>query len=331
MKQYSISSVRETIARVLMSHGISNEDSMLTAKVMIDGTLRGHKNHGIERIFQMVDGIKSGSLCVTPNLNTLSHGPSFAVIDANFYIGQPVGHKAMEMAASLASKTGVGFVGVRNSGHLGAMSYYSEIASKKGMLGIAMCTTSPAVTLPGGTKALLGTNPVSYSFPSGQGAYTADFSTSSVSRAFLVEADKAQAQIPDGLAVDSNGNATNDPKEALAGGLLPYGGGVRGALISILISILAGPLIGGVANSDVLGTRYMDKSPNKGDVFIAIDIGSLADFEEFKSQSAAFIAELMADSPRLEKKAKGLLDDTDWEETKIAVSEEFYLLMNSNI
>ncbi|MCL2718129.1 MAG: Ldh family oxidoreductase [Lachnospiraceae bacterium] len=326
MRLCSISSVRDTITYVLKRYGVNHEDSVLTAEIMIDGTLRGHKNHGIERIFQIIDGIECGSLNVTPKIDIVSSGPAFANLNANYYIGQPVGHQAMNIAVNLAKETGISYVGVINAGHLGSMSYYSEIASKKGMLGIAMCTTSPAVSLPGGSKALLGTNPISYSFPLREELYTADFSTSSVSRAFLFEADKKGEKIPVGLAVDSNGNMTEDPKEALAGGLLPYGGGIRGALISILVSIMAGPLIGGVINSDVLGTRYMDKSPNKGDAFICIDIEKFTDIDVFKLESASFVDDLLNNSSRLRKSNKGIQKDTDWALTKVEISEEFHKL-----
>ena len=49
--------------------------------------------------------------------------------------------------------------------------------------------------------------------------------------------------LPDGLAIDAAGNATNDPDAALAGAQLTFGGH-KGSSIALMIELLAGALIG---------------------------------------------------------------------------------------
>jgi len=81
--------------------------------------------------------------------------------------------------------------------------------------------------------------------------------------------------------VNPKGLPTTDPRETLEGALLPFGG-IKGAHLSLLISFLCGPLIGGLLNHKVVGTRYMEQKPNKGDLFICLDVNSFTNLPEFK-------------------------------------------------
>lgn len=170
------------------------------------------------------------------------------------------------------------------------MGYYSEIASKEGMSGISMSTSSPVVMLTGGKVKILGTNPLSFSIPYKKFPLTVDFSTAKISRGLVYKYFLEGKELPIGCAVDKNGNPTRNPKLALEGGLLPFDTEEKkGFFISMLISILAGPLIGGVSNNKVTGTRFMNEKPNKGDFFIAIDIEKLTDKKIFQQKVKDFI------------------------------------------
>jgi len=51
---YTISKAKKTIVGILSFYGINESDAEITANVLIDGTFRGHKNHGVERIFDIL-------------------------------------------------------------------------------------------------------------------------------------------------------------------------------------------------------------------------------------------------------------------------------------
>ena len=277
--------LKSLISDYLIQQGISIADSQITATVLLEGTIRGYVNHGIGRLLQIKEGFDNGTICTSNVYQILRENDSTAVIDACNYLGHPVGDFAMRLAIQKAKRTGIGLVGTLNASHLGILSYYSELASNNTCLGIVMSTSSPAVVLKGGKIKTLGTNPISYSIPCAPNKFTADFSTSKVARGTIIQYHKENRLIPKYWAVDQDGKCTNNPEDALKGGIQTIDGDIKGSLLSLLISIMAGHMIGGEINPNVTGTRYMKERSNKGDLFIAIDISSLTSLNRFQDQT----------------------------------------------
>lgn len=272
------------LKNVLIKSGIKEYDAQIAAEVLIEGNLRNYLSHGVDRVFQILEGLKHKTINPNACAKILVDLPGVSVIDGDFGLGYLLGKKAMELAVEKAKRVGVGVVGVINTSHLGVLAYYSEIASRNGCIGVVMSTTSPAVVIKGGKMKTFGTNPISYSMPYNPYPITADFATSKVSRGVICDQVKKGKTIPVGWAVDAEGNETTDPNKALEGGLTTIDGDIKGSLLSFWVSIMAGPLIGGVNNPAVTGTRYMDKKPNKGDLFMAFNIEGFTDTQAFADQ-----------------------------------------------
>ena len=66
-----------------------------------------------------------------------------------------------------AKKTGIGLVGVKNSGHYGLSGYYAEQATKKNLVTMIFTNAPPAVAPHGALKSLFGTNPICFGTPTG--------------------------------------------------------------------------------------------------------------------------------------------------------------------
>lgn len=71
-----------------------------------------------------------------------------------------------------------------------------------------------------------------------------DLSLSKVARGKIMVAAKQNAPIPEGWALDADGNPTTDAKAALAGTMLPMGD-AKGAALVLIVEILAAALTGG--------------------------------------------------------------------------------------
>ena len=275
----------KSLVVLLSKLGLEEEEAFTTAEILIEADLRGYPFHGVERIFQILAGVSNGTINLNSNYALVRTSLSMAIFDGQFGLGQAIAKKAMHLAVEKAHASGVGVVGVINSGHIGALSYYSEIASLNNCVGLVMSTSSPAVVIAGGKIKTFGTNPISYSFPTTTVPITADFSTSKVSRSVIIDYHNTKEKIPFGWAVNSDGLDTDDPLEALNGGIQTIDGDVKGSLLSMLVSVFAGHLLGGVVNSEVKGTRYMDDPPNKGDFFMALSISHFTSNEMFQEKS----------------------------------------------
>ena len=94
--------------------------------------------------------------------------------------GPVVGIKAMELAIKNAERNGVGAVAVRNSNQLGMLGYYTRMALKEQMIGVAMTNDRPTITPPGGTRPMYGSNPIAIAIPTkeGKGPFVLELTTS---------------------------------------------------------------------------------------------------------------------------------------------------------
>lgn len=125
------------------------------------------------------------------------------------------------------------------------MGYFTEQIAQAGLIGIGMTNAPACVSPPGGTQAVLGTNPMSMSVPAQAGgvAFQFDQSTSAIAIGKIRVAAAAGEKIPLGWAVDKNGQPTDDPKAALAGSLVSAGG-YKGYGFGLMAEVLAAALTG---------------------------------------------------------------------------------------
>lgn len=184
------------LTNLLIKYGVREHDAQIATEVLIEGNLRNYVHHGVDRIFQILEGLKQKTIDPQANSKVLVDLVGISVLDGNYGLGYSLGKYAMELAVEKAKNTGVGVVGVINSSHLGILAYYSEIASTRGCIGVVMSTTSPAVVVKGGNIKTFGTNPISYSIPHLPYPVTADFATSKVSRGVIYEYLKNGKKIP---------------------------------------------------------------------------------------------------------------------------------------
>ena len=81
---------------------------------------------------------------------------------------------------------------------------------------------------------------------------------------------RAGKPLPDGWAIDLQGQPTTDPDAALAGAMLPFGGH-KGSAIGTMIELLAGIMIGDLTSPEVLdflGTTAL--APFHGELILAM-------------------------------------------------------------
>ena len=84
-------------------------------------------------------------------------------------MGHFVAVVAMKQAIALARQHGSGAVAVRNSNFFGAAGYYVDMAARAGCVGLCFSNSFPKVAAHGGTKPVLGTNPLAMGVPRGEG------------------------------------------------------------------------------------------------------------------------------------------------------------------
>ena len=157
---------------------------------------------------------------------------------------------------------------------------------------MVLANTDPAIAPLGGSQALIGTNPIALGIPS-ETYITVDMATSVTARGKIIESKRKGLDLPDGWALDKDGNPTNDPEAALEGSILPFGG-FKGYALSLLIEILTGPLVQAGYGLGVSGTASPTNDCTKGDLYVVIDPSKFGDFGEFVANTEDFVSQVRA-------------------------------------
>jgi (2R)-3-sulfolactate dehydrogenase (NADP+) len=147
-------------------------------------------------------------------------------------------------------------------------------------------TNGPAV-MPavGGNAPLLSTSPIASGIPS-KPPIIIDLSTSAVARGKIASAAKAGGSIPEGWAVNAQGQPITDAKEALMGMLAPLGG-AKGFALGLMVESLSAGLSGGNlsrAVPDMFNADDDTKPQGISHTVITIDpndIGDASSYEDF--------------------------------------------------
>jgi L-2-hydroxycarboxylate dehydrogenase (NAD+) len=198
-----------------------------------------------------------------------------------------VSQKATDVAIEKAKEHGFGIVGVRNTfSSNGAQAFYAEKIANEDLIGI-VCSRSPASTTGfDSIDPLWGTNPIGFAFPTENEPFVFDMATSAMTFYGLVLAKARGEKIPDNMAIDTDGNPTNDPERAMDGAILPFDRGYKGAGLGMVVEMLAGPLV----NSAWIDNKTF--SEEWGSLFIAIDPNLLVDTDVFKKNASDLIAKV---------------------------------------
>jgi len=112
---------------------------------LVEADSRGIRSHGVVRLTRYLNEAKQGFINPEADPEVVFETPVSLVVDGNRGLGQRVSTFAMERCIEKAEASYICFAAVRNSNHFGIAGYYSEMAQKKGMIGITMTNTYPLV------------------------------------------------------------------------------------------------------------------------------------------------------------------------------------------
>ena len=205
--------------------------------------------------------------------------PTTLLIDGGNGLGIPVAAKATRRVIEKAKKMGVAAASVRNLGHVGMLAYYTLKVAEKSLIGLATANSPARVAPWGGANAILGTNPISFSFPSGDHPITIDMATSSMASFKIRLAALRGERIPEGVALSREGKPTTDPREAVKGFLLPFGA-YKGYGLSLIVEILSAAISGAQLSKFV----FRHPSTQGGFFIMAIDPAAFRSYEEYEAE-----------------------------------------------
>lgn len=257
---------------ILTGAGYGKAHARAIAKMLYTCQLDDCQSHGLFRLFMCIDTIKAGK--IDGNIEPALSESGKAIIKADARGGMSL--LAMDAAMpELIDKTrefGMAAVAVNRCFHFSALWPEVERLSEAGLAAMAMVPSHSWVAPAGGTRGTLGTNPLAFSWPRrGKAPFTFDLATSAFARGEIELYKRAGKNLPDGVAIDQDGQPTNDPDAALAGAMLTFGG-YKGSALSIMIELMAGPMIDDLTSMESMAfAEGKGGAPYHGEIVLAFD------------------------------------------------------------
>jgi (2R)-3-sulfolactate dehydrogenase (NADP+) len=284
--------IERTVQSALMRHGAGVFAAAEVARAVARAEAAGNRICGLYYLEsycqQLVSGRVQGD--VVPVVS--ARRPAAIHVDAQMGFAQPAFAYGLAPALDAARQFGVATLAVGHAHTCTSLGYFTEQIAQAGLIGIGMTNASPIVAAPGGKTRVIGTNPIAFSVPDGKGGLAMQFdqSTTTVALGKITMAKAAGMTIPEGWALDAEGQPTTDPDAALAGSLVSMGG-YKGWGFGLMAELLAAGMTGGVLSRDVKPLKAPDGPPHDlGQYYILIDPSTSPDFVERLSRLSELVA-----------------------------------------
>jgi (2R)-3-sulfolactate dehydrogenase (NADP+) len=284
------------MAEALARSGATRSMAEATARALAAAETEGLLSHGASRIPQYCGHLRNGRANGKAVPTIARDSKAACLVDANGGLAFEACGLAVFEAMRRAREFGVSFVSVTNSNHFGVAAYHLEPLAKAGLVGLAFGNSPAAMPAWGGRRALFGTNPIAAVFPRRDCApLVVDVSLSAVARGKIMVAAREGKPIPEGWAVDKEGRPTTDAKAALEGSMLPAGG-VKGAMLALVVELLACALSGAAFGFESDSFFTEEGKPTRiGQGFLAIDPAALAGRDVFLDRVETLVAAMVED------------------------------------
>jgi (2R)-3-sulfolactate dehydrogenase (NADP+) len=216
--------------------------------------------------------LKSGKVDgrATPRVTTPRAGT--VLVDAAHGFAHPAFEAGLPALIAATRACGTASLGVTRSYSIGVLGHPVEDIAEAGLVALAVTNSPPNIAPWGGKKPLFGTNPMAFAAPrGGMPPLVIDQATSVVTKVVLMQAAKSGATLPEGWALDAQGEPTTDANAALKGSMLAFGG-AKGAGLALMIDLLAAGLTGANFSKDASPyAKPEGPPPGVGQLFIAFD------------------------------------------------------------
>ena len=294
--------LEQLAGRIFAGLGSSRDEARTVAEMLVEADLMGLPSHGVLRVSQYVQDIKSGRIVPGAEILVEDCSATNAILDGQWSFGQVGGSRAAATAIEKALATGAGCAVLRRCCHVGRLGAYVEMAARQGCVALACGGAAGEghwVAPFGGREGRLGTNPIAFAAPTQSDPIVVDFATSSVPEGKVRFLRETGQPLPEMTLVDESGVHSTNPADlyaadgTAAGAILPFGGplGYKSYGISLMVQILSS-VLGAPAWAE--GNAYTGSN----NLFIlALRIESFMSPDAFRQQAQEMAAYITSSRP----------------------------------
>jgi LDH2 family malate/lactate/ureidoglycolate dehydrogenase len=247
-----------------LAAGASLSMAISLAEATVSAEACGQSTVGFRHLLDYLASLVEGRIDGTAEPVISFPASALVQVDAHGGIAQLGFDRAFGELCRRTLDHGIAAFAQRNSYSTGELGYYVRRLAEAGLLAVTMSNGPPLMAPPGVKRAVYCTNPLAFAAPTEAGpSVLLDQASSATAFVNVREAAERGALLPEGWAVDADGQPTVDPVRALRGTLLTFGGS-RGANIALMIEIMAAGLTGANWSIDAPAFQAGNRSPGAG-------------------------------------------------------------------
>jgi (2R)-3-sulfolactate dehydrogenase (NADP+) len=266
----SLPKTEELCFAAALGVGAGADAARSIARAAVTAEADGQPAVGLSHFLDYLHGFRDGRIAAGAMPVLTRPLPAIFKSDAGGGVAHLGFDLAFEELASAAGKLGVAVFAQSNAYTCGSLGYFAGRLAERGLVALA-ATNGPALMAgSGSTRPVYCTNPLAVAAPGTDGAALLIDQASSATAFVNIRAAAARGEpIPQGWAIDGDGNATTDPVRAMQGALLAFGG-ARGANVALMVEVLAAGLTGANWSLDAPSFSEGSESPGSGLFVLAL-------------------------------------------------------------
>lgn len=273
MARLSETEARRLIHRALVGAGLLPSRAGYFTEAILDTEMSGLEGHGFYWLQFYCAHLRSGKVDGRARARIERLSSVAFRVDAAGGFAHPAIEAGFARLVPAARKTGIAAMSVHRSYNAATLGWHTEWLARAGLVALGFTNSVPAIAPFGGRTPLIGTNPMSFAAPDGQGgvAFVIDQSSSAVAWTAVKRAADEGRAIPEGWALDGGGRPTTDPVAGLAGSMAPSGGYKgfgQGLIVETLCAAVAGAFRGPEMGSF---TEDDGRMIGNGQFFVAVE------------------------------------------------------------
>lgn len=214
MVRIKAGTLEDFVRDIFVVCGCSPAESARIGKYLVGANLAGHDSHGVARVPRYVQWKRDGMLFADRTVERVVDTPVIAVLDGRFGFGQTTAPQAVAIGVEKCKAHGLSAIGLRNSGHVGRVGEWAEMAAAEGLVSVHFVNVVGSVLVApfGGVDRRFSTAPFCIGIPrEGAEPIMLDFATSLVAEGKVLVASQGGKPIPDNALVGQDGTISGDP------------------------------------------------------------------------------------------------------------------------
>jgi hydroxycarboxylate dehydrogenase B len=289
------SALQALVSDIFAAAGCSKPEADRIGHSLVGANLTGHDSHGVVRVPRYLQWKREGDFIADQKLKVIKETPVMAVVDAQYGFGQSMAPLAVEIGIRKAKAMGLAMIAMRNSGHVGRVGEWAEMAAAAGLVSIHYVNAAASLLVApfGGVDKRFSTAPYACGIPrKGMDPIILDFATSLVAEGKVMVASQGGKKLPADALIGPDGKTSGDP-HLLYGDYDPQGprnyktgkgairafGDHKGSGLAFMCEVLGGSLTGtGAADekrakwANGMLSFYVDPSQLDATDFVPTDI-----------------------------------------------------------